>query len=65
MFVVLNRLQIPSSVKCAVSGTLKNNSFVDLLLAASETDETFCEEDVVHELNTFMLAVRTVALVLA
>jgi hypothetical protein len=52
-------------VKCAVSGTLKNNSFVDLLLAASETDETFCEEDVVHELNTFMLAVRTVALVLA
>jgi hypothetical protein len=38
---------------------------VDLLLAASETDETFCEEDVVHELGTFMLAVRIFALVLA
>ena len=40
------------------------DSFVDLLLAASEKDETFRDEDVVHELSTFMLAVRTFALVL-
>jgi len=52
-------------VKCAVSGNLKNKSFVDLLLAASETDESFSEEDVVHELSTFMLAVRIFALVQA
>jgi len=52
-------------VKCAVSGTQKNKSFVDLLLAASETDKSFSEEDVVHELSTFMLAVRIFALVQA
>ena len=52
-------------MKCAVSGTQKNNSFVDLLLAASETDENFSEEDMVHELNTFMLAVRIFAVVQA
>jgi hypothetical protein len=40
------------------------DSFVDLLLAASEKDETFRDEDVVHELSTFMLAVRAFALVL-
>jgi hypothetical protein len=52
-------------VKCAVSGTLKNNSFVDLLLAASETDESFSEEDLVQELSMFMLVVRIFVLVQA
>lgn len=49
------RKQIQQSLTGAV-GTLKNNSFVDLLLEASETDESFSEEDVVNQLNTFMLA---------
>lgn len=47
--------QIQRSLTDAV-GTQKNKSFVDLLLAASETDESFSEEDMVHELSTFMLA---------
>jgi hypothetical protein len=42
---------------CTVAGTFGNKSFLDLMIEVTDEHKSFSEEDAIHELCTFMLAV--------